>query len=520
MTRDTYTQDQSFILSRRSVLAGLGMTGVAAGGAGFGTTAYLNDTEQFAGNSVTAGEFDLQVDWQVTYDGPDGPVYVDASPDEFINDPEDPTRLLESDDILNSGSFIEGSDGIRDPIFTREEIAFRAGFSSDLDSLSDNQRTAVETRFREQFVDRPVEPDPASVVLDPETFGDLKPGDQITLDISLHLFDNPGYLWLTGALGHADEGKITEPEAGDPDEDQNRDGTRKAGDNAEPTVELLDALRVTAWYESTGNATRDQNEQVFFGGNEDPTTNPTLREFLNLVSTGNGIPLDGDPSTGYNEVVDGASALGADPAREPFANSTTRYLGLAFTLPDGQSNEIQGDSVVFDVGVYAEQARHNTGGGSRPDLSILNARANESANPGPYGLVFDIRNNLSESVVVTDLTITPADSVIVALSDEVNNTAIPAGYEVYVDATTPGYTDVPGGTDLPGTITLGSDGYSDGTDREPSLTPDETAQVTLFSFRDSNGDGVEMNGKRVVLTLAYRGETTGRTGAVTRSVVG
>jgi len=96
------------------------MTGIAAGGAGFGTTAYLNDTEQFAGNSVTAGEFDLQVDRQVTYDGPDGPVYVDASPDEFINDPEDPTRLLESDDILNSGSFIEGSDGIRDPIFTRE----------------------------------------------------------------------------------------------------------------------------------------------------------------------------------------------------------------------------------------------------------------------------------------------------------------------------------------------------------------------------------------------------------------
>jgi hypothetical protein len=176
--------------------------------------------------------------------------------------------------------------------------------------------------------------------------------------------------------------------------------------------------------------------------------------------------------------------------------------------------------VVFDVGVYAEQARHNTGGGSRPGLSVLNARANESANPGPYGLAFDIRNNLSESVVVTDLTITPADSAIVALSDNVNNTTIPAGYEVYIDATTPGYTDVPGGIGLPGTITLGSDGYSDSADREPSLAPDETAQVTLFSFRDSNGDGVEMNGQRVVLTLTYRGETTGRTGAVTRSVVG
>lgn len=146
MTRNTHTEKLSPTLSRRSVLAGLGMTGVAGGGAGFGTTVYLNDTEQFDGNAVTAGEFDLLVDWQATYDGPDGPVYVDTSPDEFINDPGDPTRLLESDDILNSGNFIEGSDDIRDLIFTREEIALRAGFSSELDSLSDTQRTGVETR--------------------------------------------------------------------------------------------------------------------------------------------------------------------------------------------------------------------------------------------------------------------------------------------------------------------------------------------------------------------------------------
>jgi predicted ribosomally synthesized peptide with SipW-like signal peptide len=514
MTRDIHT------LSRRSLLAGFGTVGVAAVGAGLGTTAYLSDVEQFADNSVAAGRFDLQVDWQVTYEGPNGLVYVDASPDEFMNDPQEPTRLLESTDILNNGSFIEGSDGIRDPIFTRGEIALRAGFSGELDSLTNDQRTAVEARFRDQFVDRPVDPDPASVVLDPETFGDLKPGDQIILDISLHLFDNPGYLWLTGALDTADEGAITEPEAGDPDEDQNRDGTHKAGDNTEPVVELLDALRVTAWYESSGNATRDQDEHTFIGGNEDSAANPTLREFLDIVSADNGIPLDGNLSTEYDEIVDGAPASGADPAREPFANSTTRYLGLAFTLPDGQANEIQADSVVFDVGIYAEQARHNPGGVLASDLSILNARASDSVNPGPFGLAFDLHNNLSEPVVITDLTIVPVDTEIVALSDEVNNTAIPPGYEIYVDADTPGYTDVAGGITLPGTIRLRSDGYSDSADREPSVNAGETATVTLFSFRDSNGTGVDMNGQQVALTLAYRGETTGQTGTITRSVVG
>jgi hypothetical protein len=518
MTRDTHTHDHA--LSRRSVLAGLGTVGVAAAGAGLGTTAYLGDAERFDGNAVTAGEFDLQVDWQVTYDGPDGLVYVDASPDEFVNDPEEPTRLLESDDILNAGSFVAGSDGVRDPIFTREEIADRAGFGSDLDALSDGERAAVETRFRDQFVDRPVGPDPASVVLDPETFADLKPGDRITLDVSLHLFDNPGYLWLTGALVDADEGAITEPEAGDPDEDQRRDGTRKAGDGAEPVVELLDACRVTAWYESTGDATRDPDERAILGGNDDPADDPSLREFLDLVATGRGVPLDGDPSTDYDEVVDDAPAPGGDPAREPFANATTRYLGLALALPIDHANEIQGDSVAFDVGVYAEQARHNTGGAPAPGLSVSNARANESPNPGPIGLAFDLRNGLSEPVALTDLTVAPADPGIVALSDALADTSVPAGYEVYVDASTPGYTDVAGGIALPGSIALGSDGYADGADREPVLAPGETAPVTLFSFRDAGGDGVSMVGREVALTLAYRGTTTGRTGATTRSVVG
>ncbi len=514
MTRDIHT------LSRRSLLAGLGTIGVAAAGAGLGTTAYFNDVERFDGSSVTAGEFDLQVDWQVTYDGPDGLVYVDAAPDEFVNDPTDPTRLLKSDDILNGGSFVAGSDGIRDPIFTRAEIADRAGFGVDLGALTDGERAAVEARYRDQFADRPVEPDPASVVLDSETFADLKPGDRITLDVSLHLFDSPGYLWLTGALVDADEGAITEPEAGDPDEDQTRDGTRKAGDGAEPVVELLDALRVTAWYESTGDAIRGPDERVILGGNDDPAADPSLREFLDLVATGNGVPLDGDLSTDYDEVINGAPAPGADPGREPFENSTTRYLGLALALPIDHANEIQGDSVAFDVGVYAEQARHNTGGTPVPGLSVSNTRAAESPNPGPVGLAFDLRNDLSEPVSLTDLTIEPADPVIVALSDALDDTANPAGYEVYVDASTPGYTDVSGGIALPGSIALGSDGYADSADREPSLEPGETAPVTLFSFRDSTGDGVDMSGQRVVLTLAYRGETTGRTGSVTQSVVG
>lgn len=55
-------------LSRRKLLAGVGTAGVAAAGAGLGTTAWLNDEESFDGNTVTAGELDLLVGYYSYWD--------------------------------------------------------------------------------------------------------------------------------------------------------------------------------------------------------------------------------------------------------------------------------------------------------------------------------------------------------------------------------------------------------------------------------------------------------------------
>ena len=55
------TDDNSFRLSRRKVLGGVGAIGLAGAGAGLGTTAYFNDTESFAGNTLDAGSLDLFV---------------------------------------------------------------------------------------------------------------------------------------------------------------------------------------------------------------------------------------------------------------------------------------------------------------------------------------------------------------------------------------------------------------------------------------------------------------------------
>ncbi|MFB6104423.1 MAG: VWA domain-containing protein [Halobacteriaceae archaeon] len=97
-------------------------------------------------------------------------------------------------------------------------------------------------------------------------------------------------------------------------------------------------------------------EELFFTG--------SLRELLTATSTDVGIPLDGNRGTEYAEVdASNLPTAGDDPAREEFVNSTNNFVGLAWWLPVDHANEIQTDSVSFDLGFYTEQSRHNDGAG-------------------------------------------------------------------------------------------------------------------------------------------------------------
>jgi predicted ribosomally synthesized peptide with SipW-like signal peptide len=60
------TTDNTFNISRRKVLAGLGTVGIASAGAGLGTTAFFSD-EEAVGASLRAGRLDLLVDYRATY---------------------------------------------------------------------------------------------------------------------------------------------------------------------------------------------------------------------------------------------------------------------------------------------------------------------------------------------------------------------------------------------------------------------------------------------------------------------
>lgn len=140
-------------LSRRKLLAGVGTAGIAAAGAGLGTTAYLNDQESFDDNVMEAGTLDLVLDYAGQYNE-SGVVQSDGSSDTSAD---------------QSGTF---------QVTTGEVQGNAAGIIQ---------------------------------------LNDVKPGDCGFLVMCPRLVDNPGYLWLrTEQTGDAENGyEEPEPEPGD-----------------------------------------------------------------------------------------------------------------------------------------------------------------------------------------------------------------------------------------------------------------------------------------------------------------
>ena len=396
--------DDGLRLTRRKVLASLGAVGVGSAGAGLGTTAYFSDEESFDGNGLVAGELDMMVAFQEHYsdwsddenddrtddavlnlletaededesdtdtdgDGVDdwGVLMTEGDssqvPDGYVGFPVPMEPLIAVpeecvDDFIANTSIDaypdSDDDGIQDTIYTRNQLsggeyteeeledAFRAQFANLSDDMDSDMRTASS------------QGDPLVQI------EDVKPGDLGEVTFGMHTFNNPGHVWMTGQLVEAGEHGHTEPEADDADEHGPAD--ELTADVQTAQVELLDEIQVAIWH--------DDGDNVLSGPNYEPagevvnaphdvdsdttiTLSPeaalvhrgTLRETLGAMEAG-GLHLDADAES---------------EAHECFPNSTTRYCALAWWLPANHANEIQTDSVAFDVGFYTEQCRHNNG---------------------------------------------------------------------------------------------------------------------------------------------------------------
>jgi LruC domain-containing protein/predicted ribosomally synthesized peptide with SipW-like signal peptide len=300
-----------FKLSRRKILAGLGSIGVASAGVGLGTSAYFSDEETFKNNQLVAGELDMYVAFEEHYS--------DWSDDE--------------DDGLEGDVRMENGTALSDP----SRVGLPANVAPMISVLNESEanqflNNTVNSTYPEGYdalepVEDPcgentplqdgTEMHPAAIQL-----ADVKPGDFGEVTFSFALCDNPGYVWATGGLVSANENDLTEPERKDPDE-------------KEGVVELLDVVRAAVWVDDGNN---------FQNPPEAPAVAGTLREVLEALETGAGIPVDPVDET---------------EARNCFDAETVHNVVFAWWVPVDHGNEIQTDSARFDLGFYTEQCRHN-----------------------------------------------------------------------------------------------------------------------------------------------------------------
>ena len=164
---------------------------------------------------------------------------------------------------------------------------------------------------------------------------DLKPGDSGSAEFCFEVEDNPAYLSWELAITDTAENGYTEPE---PD-------TLAAGDTNDPgdpsgAGELQDAMMV---YVSTTDGTYAPDDSLsYLLGRGDVYAGSLAalseREFY----------FDHDPSTPLIDTVPGSTDGPVAPC-----------LGIEFEIPTSVENEIQTDSVTFDLTFHAVQARHN-----------------------------------------------------------------------------------------------------------------------------------------------------------------
>ena len=483
MSQDT---NDTIGLSRRKVLAGLGAVGVASAGAGLGTTAYFNDTETFEGNTLTAGELDLKLDYKSTYLG--GPGRLDHVVDMGYPDAED----------LGDGRYL------------LDQTPSPADMQAWEDLVMEDEFDFCSPEADEYLVNG----DGIPVF----TLEDVKPGDSGEVTISIHICDNPAFLYLAGELTENAENGQSEPEL------------EAEGEDTDGIGELADAIEVCVWYdedcdnvyEPTGTGQQQELEVALvsdvsgsmsgaplsalktaassFVGNlsspdeaaaisfstsastdQELTTNYQLvQNAINNYNASGGTSIAAGIIEGEDELLNGTNAtpgaskvmillsdgqsddtaainaandaknngiriftialgnadtgllesvasspddafVAPDPAdldtvyaeiaqivlageqkiiegtmaevfdvlaegvaldgnrqeegRQPYPGATTQCIGFEWTLPAEVGNEIQTDSVAFDIGLYAEQSRHN----DDPQVTFNGTEANSTS---------------------------------------------------------------------------------------------------------------------------------------------
>lgn len=331
-------------LSRRKLLAGLGAVGIASAGAGLGTTAYFSDEESFEGNTLTAGEFDLKMDYRMTYNGGHGRLeelqenYPNATfVDENMDPTDEDTGVYLLDQVPDLSSYPDAEDWVH-------------GANSIF-----NPETGEGDGFRRDDLIDAGELDEALIRI-----GDVKPGDDGEVTFSTHLYDNPGYMWMGGALTANDQNDYTNPEM---------DALEEMGlpiDDPDGEGQLADAIEATIWYD-------DNCDNVRQGGEEGEGADVML-VIDTSGSMGTGTRMQ-DAINGAKAFVDNLDASSDDYAGlVEFSTNASLVSGLTQNFSDLKS----------DIDGLSPQNRTNMSHG----VDLARDELNASPRAGPKVIVF------------------------------------------------------------------------------------------------------------------------------------
>jgi len=368
--------DERFDISRRKALAALGTIGVASAGAGLGTSAYFSDQETFENNQLTAGTLDMKVaateyysDWSSDEAQYAGMASDDASTDIRLpagssqSDAQDIAIDIDGDNYENFFSTLETGETINGGI----SAATDDGLCDDTPEADADGRAIIN-------------------------IGDVKPGDFGGAQFAFELCDNPGYVWLNGRLVSKSENGVNEPEADDPDEDQVEGSGNpglKTGESGDKTVELLDEIQVTY---SVGPINDNPSGFGDTSSGFQPNEQYSLREFLNSIDDG--------PGSELSEGTMNAEQYGGTGEQGCFAGETVHQVSVVWWLPIDHGNQVQSDSVTFDLGFYTEQCRHNDGSGMNDE------DVDDGSGSGP---AFDVYSGDAGDELVAEFTVQSED---------------------------------------------------------------------------------------------------------------
>ncbi len=364
MTDETNHTDTSIAgLSRRKLLGGLGAIGIASAGAGLGTTAFFSDEESFQDNTLTAGEFDLKMDYRMTYRGGHGRLaelqanYPNAT---FVDEDMEPTDedtgvyLLDQvpglENYPGAGDWVRGANGIFDPE-SEEGEGFRR---EDLIDASDLEEALIR-------------------------IGDVKPGDYGEVTFSTHLYDNPGYMWIGGALTANDQNGYTEPEEvaldemGIPTDDPDGEG------------QLADAIEAKIWYDDNCDNIHQES-----GGGDGGNVDVMLSiDTSGSMGSGPGSRMENAKAAalGFLDNLGSDDRVGLvtfDSSGSLVQELTLDHSLVADELQPGSQGITSGGFTMMDAGVdlAADELTGNDRGVDQAIILLGDGQPNRSARPG------------------------------------------------------------------------------------------------------------------------------------------